>query len=117
MTAYRFDVTCPRCGTGLEHRAATEPTTRLCLTTRAVAVCPTCNLEWLITVELVPADPLAHVKGPARCGTEAGYKAHLRRNEKACDPCLNAHRVYVAGRPRRSHHRPKTGATSSPRDD
>jgi hypothetical protein len=28
--------------------------------------------------------------GPARCGTEAGYRKHIRRGEKACDRCREA---------------------------
>lgn len=31
--------------------------------------------------------------GVARCGTTDGYKAHRRWSEKACQPCLDAHRA------------------------
>lgn len=31
----------------------------------------------------------------AACGTDAGYQAHRRRSEDACDRCLDAHRAYV----------------------
>ena len=31
--------------------------------------------------------------GVARCGTADGYKAHRRWGEKACQPCLDAHRA------------------------
>lgn len=36
-----------------------------------------------------PLTPIDH-------GTQAGYAAHLRRLETACDPCREAHRAYVA---------------------
>ena len=32
------------------------------------------------------------VRGSARCGTPAGYRAHRRRNEDACDSCKKAWR-------------------------
>lgn len=32
----------------------------------------------------------------SRCGTERGYQAHWRRDEKACNPCLRAHELYNA---------------------
>lgn len=30
----------------------------------------------------------------ARCGTDSGYKRHLRNNEPACTACKQAHREY-----------------------
>lgn len=34
-----------------------------------------------------PKKPVPPIKPPAKCATPAGYKAHLRRGEKACDEC------------------------------
>lgn len=31
---------------------------------------------------------------PIQHGTNAGYTAHVRRNEAACEPCAEARRVY-----------------------
>ena len=33
-----------------------------------------------------------------RCGSSAGYQAHLRRGERACDKCRNAHKDMIAAR-------------------
>ena len=33
---------------------------------------------------------------PAPCGTDAAYRRHLRRSEKPCTPCLDAHRAETA---------------------
>ena len=44
----------------------------------------------------------------APCGTDSAYRRHLRRNEKVCDPCLEAHRAETA-RYRQSQGKP-TGA-------
>ncbi|MBH0121535.1 hypothetical protein I0Q12_19280 [Rhodococcus sp. CX] len=32
--------------------------------------------------------------GQVSCGTNSGYHTHLRRGEKACDPCKAAHTDY-----------------------
>lgn len=32
----------------------------------------------------------------APCGTDSAYRRHIRRGEKACDPCLEAHRAETA---------------------
>ena len=32
----------------------------------------------------------------ARCGTAAGYKRHLRRQEQTCDECRRANALYQA---------------------
>ncbi len=37
-----------------------------------------------------PATTQATPPAPARCGTEAGYRRHLRNGEKACPACLDA---------------------------
>lgn len=37
-----------------------------------------------------PATSQAAPPAPARCGTEAGYRRHLRNGEKACPGCLGA---------------------------
>lgn len=34
----------------------------------------------------------------ARCGTESGYKRHLRTREAPCDLCRAAHAAYNLGR-------------------
>ena len=45
---------------------------------------------------------MARAPRVARCGTYAGYQAHLKRGEKACRECLGAsaawRRQYRAGR-------------------
>ena len=46
------------------------------------------------------ADLLAIIDRPAslvaRCGTDAGYQAHLKRGERTCTRCRKAHAAYCA---------------------
>ncbi|GAA1571843.1 hypothetical protein GCM10009678_63140 [Actinomadura kijaniata] len=37
------------------------------------------------------------VRAPARCGTRAGYNAHRRRGEAACEACQEAVNKYMRG--------------------
>lgn len=40
----------------------------------------------------------------AKCGTTAGYKAHWKLKEPACQPCKNAMAAYQRSRPSRSEY-------------
>ena len=41
-----------------------------------------------------PKRTRGYVRGPGGCGTDAGYKAHKRNKEDACQPCKTAHNQY-----------------------
>jgi hypothetical protein len=109
VTAYMVDVSCPRCGDPVEHVTAGATGPVVTLATRTVCRCARCRVEWLLVLELAPADR-EHTGGnggnPAMepCGTNAAYARHVKRGEPACQPCRDAHRIYVAGF-KRSHKR------------
>ena len=42
----------------------------------------------------LPKRTRGYVRGPGGCGTVAGYKAHNRRKEAACQACKTAHNQY-----------------------
>ena len=109
---YAFDVTCPRCGGDVKHNASSGITPPLTVAARAVAHCRACSTDWLLVLELAPARREAmpaDTRDRPPCGTERGYSAHLRRKETTCQPCRDAHRLFIAGTGR-SHHRKKVDA-------
>ncbi len=65
-----------------------------------------CSHHWHEHVADMYGGPWPDEKTPkvvdwAKCGTEAGYRAHGRRGEQACDPCrLEANRVHAERRGR-----------------
>lgn len=78
------DLTCPYCGSELDHG------TQLQLTpSRAVDTLTCrhreCRRQWVYLRELALA---SRNNG---CGTDAGYQQHLRNAEPPCDPCRAAH--------------------------
>lgn len=103
---YAFELTCPRCGALVEHVAGSHPTR----TEASVIVrCTECHprvAEYQILVRLLPvAQAGGALKGvspsAARCGTDSGYRAHLRDAETPCEACRAAHAQSV----RESKHR------------
>jgi hypothetical protein len=61
--------------------------------------------ELLLMLGLHPAQPRGRSRAAgrreearAKCGTNRGYNAHLYRKQDPCEPCLAAHRAYVADR-------------------
>jgi WhiB family redox-sensing transcriptional regulator len=77
----------------------------------AKAICGTCQvqttcLEWALEKrctggvwggQLLNQPPAPTNRAGIRHGTDAGYKAHSRRRQRACDPCINAHRAANRG--------------------
>ena len=69
-------------------------------TTRRQRITSSSRLENPVAPEnIAPQPPQVNTQGPAtqaappspaRCGTEAGYRRHLRNGEKACPACLEA---------------------------
>lgn len=49
MTGYSFALSCPRCGSELQHRAGS---TAAGSEAKAMAHCRECRREWLVTVHL-----------------------------------------------------------------
>ena len=48
---------------------------------------------------------------PAKCGSEGNYRAHLRRKEPACAPCLEANARGRRGRAARLYCTHSSGCT------
>jgi endogenous inhibitor of DNA gyrase (YacG/DUF329 family) len=117
MTAYTVDVTCPRCGDPVDHVTNSTTGPVVTLAARTIVSCPRCRTGWLLVLELAPVDRNAPTHDPrtrAECGTNAAYAGHISRGETTCQPCRDAHRIYVADSDRaagrRSHKRKKVDA-------
>lgn len=94
MNGYTFTATCPVCGDELDHQADGRPTT---VRTSALAVCTICRRQWQITVtvEAVFSGPVERTPpGQVTCGTDGGYRRHLRNGLPPCDDCRRAHSAY-----------------------
>lgn len=79
--------------------------------------CSDCSSEWHLTALLRPVtDPredFPTLSPVALCGTQAGYRAHHGRGEKACDDCKRAHAdAERARRPRPRAARSRSGPES-----
>lgn len=92
MSRYTLIVCCLHCE--LELDCVTEGTTDG-YTTNAIARCEQCGREYLIAVSL--SVTRVGRRETAACGTDAGYRRHLRHHEAACGPCLAAHRRAQTG--------------------
>jgi hypothetical protein len=86
-------LTCPRCGghVHFDDIAHTGPRNA-----HARITCQTCRRTQILILRIVEGldsyrpnarEPRAN---EAQCGTSAGYQAHRRRQEPACEPCLRA---------------------------
>lgn len=101
ITGYRFAVDCPLCGHELEHVTSGAPGTR----TAAIARCVSCRCDWLLALSIAAVSsqptratglPPGGGRPPARCGTDPGYRRHLREGTDVCGPCRLAHNKEVA---------------------
>lgn len=59
-----------------------------------------CQREWHLCVTLGPLNGKElRGNGPPRnaaeCGTDSGYRAHLKHGTEKCEPCKDAHRAAV----------------------
>lgn len=100
---YSFEMTCPRCGSQLEHRATGRSTG---LETSAIAGCKRCKDEWLITVRVSSNRSMdaryRNLPGPEPperldlCGTSRGAQNHRNRGEDLCSPCAAVERARLS---------------------
>ena len=92
---WSFDLTCPKCGKEnievvnsgrFSNREAT-----------AVLHCPQCEEDWLLRVDIIRVAQHVYLPGDmghrreAECGTDGGYRRHLRYHQEPCAPCRAAH--------------------------
>lgn len=89
MVGYRLELTCAHCAGELVPESEGRPIGGG-LELRAVARCSECGRRFVIVVRMLEVQR----EGEVSCGTDAGYQRHCRRGEKACDACLDAHRLY-----------------------
>ena len=101
MKAYSFEVTCWACGGTVEQVNAGAVIGGG--ETKAIVRCTECGREWGVHVRMISLsttdDPLGRkVRGLATCGTDGGYKRHMRRHEPTCPACKAAHAAVESAR-------------------
>lgn len=82
-------VWCPFCGSPTTKRTMSGIRGEL----KAILTCTgqRCGLLLLLSMSIRPAH-LEDDGTPSKCGTEAGYQRHRRKDEEPCVGCLVAHR-------------------------
>lgn len=103
MKALTFSVTCPWCGSPVDH--VTSGRVIAGRETSAIVRCTTCPehlAEWHIALRMAPVRDVSEYSARrslvALCGTPSGYTAHRRAGEQPCAPCTQAHAAYERAR-------------------
>lgn len=108
-TRWSFHATCPRCGGDLTPVTRSEANATLNIRSSAIADCPACRMEWLLTAQLAPCRDgklapagLGAVNAATGFthGTRSGAMRHRKHGEKPCDDCRRAENEYAAERRR-----------------
>lgn len=96
-------ISCPTCGSCMEFVTNSAPAK---MRVTAMFLCATCEHSWQFVGGLQSAFTTQGVPKPRtkvediRCGTESGYRLHLRLGQDTCDLCRQAHADENAGRRR-----------------
>lgn len=100
VTAVTMPISCPSCGSCMEFVTNSAPAK---MRVTAMFLCTKCDRHWQFVGGLQSAFD-GHVPKPRtrrediECGTEEGYRLHLRLHEDTCPACKRAHANERAGR-------------------
>lgn len=92
MSRYTLTVCCLHCGAdgdGVQLHAVANGTSDG-YSTNAIGQCPTCGRRYLVAVQLSTISGVS--RESSTCGSDAGYRRHLRHREHPCERCTVAHR-------------------------
>lgn len=83
---YAMPLSCPRCGSTMDHVASSVPYAGT--EASAIARCSRhgCHYEFQVMVHVRPVGTIRDDRTQL-CGTMSGYREHFRRGEPACDAC------------------------------
>lgn len=112
MAGVFFPLSCPLCGGSLSIVASGHPVAgrQASVVVRCMSCASRTSAEWVLLARLVQFGDLVGTRAAptTSCGSEGGYRRHLRAEEAPCDACRGAHATALAkeaaskrrGRPR-----------------